>query len=175
MKLGHDLHAASTVIVLGLPYSFMSLDQFLARVHCLSSPKPVSVYVVIPNGSLAMDKWELLKDKSGASDLAFDGELSVQPEEAIDWNEVLRNMKARGIRAAGNEVPEAEVEAAWRDVAPLRPVFAPRKIRNRPPGSPACSPARSRSTASPRSSTSPPKSVGDQAPDGRPFRAFGAI
>jgi intein/homing endonuclease len=136
MKLGHDLHAASTVIVLGLPYSFMVLDQFLARVHRLSSPKPVSVYVVIPNGSLAVDKWELLKDKGGASDLAFDGELSVQPEEAIDWNEVLRNMKARGIQAAGNEVPEAEVEAAWREVAPLKPTFAPRPVRRRPPGSP---------------------------------------
>lgn len=136
MKLGHDLHAASTVIVLGLPYSFMVLDQFLARVHRLSSPKPVSVYVVIPNGSLAVDKWELLKDKGGASDLAFDGELSVQPEEAIDWNEVLRNMKARGIQAAGNEVPETEIEAAWREAAPLRPAFAPRKIRNRPAGSP---------------------------------------
>ena len=135
MKLGHDLHAASTVIVLGLPYSFMVLDQFLARVHRLSSPKPVSVYVVIPNGSLAVDKWELLKDKGGASDLAFDGELSVQPEEAIDWNEVLRNMKARGIQAAGNEVPETEVEAAWRDVAPLRPALPPRRITNRPAGS----------------------------------------
>ena len=111
------------------------LDQFLARVHRLSSPKPVSVYVVIPNGSLAVDKWELLKDKGGASDLAFDGELSVQPEEAIDWNEVLRNMKARGIQAAGNEVPESEVEAAWREVAPLRPAMPPRKISQRPPGS----------------------------------------
>ena len=135
MRLSLDIHAESTVIVVGFPYSFMVLAQFLARVHRLSSPKPVSVYVVIPNGSLAVDKWELLKDKGGASDLAFDGELSVQPEEAIDWNEVLRTMKARGIQAAGNEVPEAEVEAAWREVAPLRPTFAPRKITQRPPGS----------------------------------------
>ncbi len=120
MKLGHNLDVASTVIVLGLPYSYMVLDQFLARVHRLTSRKPVSVYVVIPKGSLAEEKWELLKDKGGASDLAFDGELSVQPEEAIDWNEVLRDMKAKGIRAAGDEVPEADVEAAWKELAPLR-------------------------------------------------------
>ena len=35
----------------------------------------------------------------------------------------------------GNEVPEAEVEAAWRDVAPLRPALPPRRITNRPSGS----------------------------------------
>lgn len=137
MKLGHNLDVASTVIVLGLPYSYMVLDQFLARVHRLTSRKPVSVYVVIPKGSLAEEKWELLKDKGGASDLAFDGELSVQPEEAIDWNEVLRDMKAKGIRAAGDEVPEADVEAAWKDLAPLRlPPSAASLAIPRPPGSP---------------------------------------
>lgn len=120
LKLGHDLVAASTVIILGLPYSFMVLDQFLARVHRLTSPKPVSVYVIIPKSSLAEEKWELLKDKGGASDLAFDGELSVQPEETINWDQILQEMKAKGIRAAGDEVPEADVEAAWKEVAPLR-------------------------------------------------------
>jgi len=41
---------------------------------------------------LAEDKWHLLKDKGGASDLAFDGELSLQDEEAIDWNQVLKDL-----------------------------------------------------------------------------------
>ncbi len=135
LKLGHNLQVASTVILSGLPDSWMMFSQFLDRVHRITSPRPVSVYVIIPRGSLAERKWQLLKDKGGTSDLAFDGELSVQPEEAIDWNEVLRNMKARGIQAAGNEVPEAEVEAAWRAVAPLKPTFAPRPVRRRQPGS----------------------------------------
>ena len=77
-------------------------------------------------------------DEGGASDPAFHGELSVQPEEAIDCNEVLRDMKAKGIRAgeAGDELPEADVEVAWRALAPLRPALAPRPIRHYPPGSP---------------------------------------
>ena len=103
MKLGHNLDVASAVILHGLPYSHMVADQFLTRVHRLTSKREVSVYVVMPRGSLAERKWELLKDKGGASDLAFDGELSVQPEEAIDWAKVLREMKARGIRAAGDD------------------------------------------------------------------------
>ena len=115
LKLGHNLDCASTVIVSGLPYSFMVLDQFLARVHRLTSKRAVSVYAVIPKGSLAERKWDLLKNKGAASDLAFDGELSVQPEKPVDWSKVLREMKERGIRAAEGEdlVLESDVEAAW--------------------------------------------------------------
>lgn len=119
MKLGHNLTAASCVIVHGLPDGWMQFHQFLERVHRLTSPNPVSVYVVIPNRSLAESKWQLLKDKGGTSDLAYDGELSVQPEKPVDWNQVLREMKEKGIRATGDEVPETEVEAAWEKIAPL--------------------------------------------------------
>ncbi len=119
MKLGHNLDVASTVIVSGLPYSYMALSQFEARVHRLTSTRPVSVYVVIPKGSLAERKWGLLADKGGASDLAYDGELSVQPEKPVDWSRVLKDMVARGIRALGDEIPEDEVEAAWKSVPVL--------------------------------------------------------
>ena len=119
MKLGHNLTAASCVIVHGLTDGWMQFHQFLERVHRLTSADPVSVYVVIPNGSLAEKKWQLLKDKGGTSDLAYDGELSVQPEEPVDWNQVLREMKEKGIRATGDEIPEEEVEAAWAKVASL--------------------------------------------------------
>ena len=129
MKLGHNLTAASCVVLHGLPDSYMQFIQFLERVHRLTSEKPVSVYVVIPNGSLAEKKWQLLKDKGGTSDLAYDGELSVQPEKPIDWNEVLREMKEQGIGATGNEVLEAEVEAAWQEMDPVRTLFSGRKPR----------------------------------------------
>ena len=135
LKLGHNLQVASTVILSGLPDSWMMFSQFLDRVHRLTSEKPVSVYVVIPRGSLAERKWQLLKDKGGTSDLAFDGELSVKPEKPIDWRKEIEEMKKRGMRASGDEVLEADVEEAWRATAPLRPAFAPRKVRNRPPGS----------------------------------------
>ncbi|MGF1473171.1 MAG: hypothetical protein ACFB50_15715 [Rubrobacteraceae bacterium] len=129
MKLGHNLTAASCVVLHGLPDSYMHFFQFLERVHRLTSENPVSVYVVIPNGSLAEKKWQLLKDKGGTSDLAYDGELSVQPEKPIDWNEVLREMKEQGIAATGNEVLEADVEAAWGALDPVRPLFAHAKPR----------------------------------------------
>ncbi len=116
MKLGHNMDVASVVIVHGLPYSFMAMDQFLARVHRLTSKKPVTVYVVIPKGSLAETKWNLLKDKGGASDLAFDGELSDKKEEEINWNEILRELKKRGVRTDTDVVPEPDVEAQWEKI-----------------------------------------------------------
>jgi hypothetical protein len=96
----------------------------------LTSAKPVSVYSVIPKGSLAERKYQLLSQKGGASDLAFDGELQVQPEQATDWSKVLKEMKQRGIRALGEDgeadpegetVAEADVQAAWESIAPLAP------------------------------------------------------
>jgi SNF2 family DNA or RNA helicase len=133
VKLGHNLDVASTVIVHGLPYSFSVMDQFIARVHRLTSKKPVSVYCVIPRESLAERKYELLGQKGGSSDLAFDGELQVQPEQPTDWSKVLKEMKQRGIRAVSangkdgetdpeaETVDEADIQAAWERVAPLAP------------------------------------------------------
>ena len=133
LKLGHNLDVASSVIVLGMPYSFSVMDQFVARVHRLTSKKPVSVYTVLPRGSLAERKYDLLSRKGAASDLAFDGELQVQPEQPVDWSKVLKDMQRRGIRAvgqngqddeddpAGETVAEADVEAAWRRMAPVAP------------------------------------------------------
>lgn len=147
MKLGHDLQVASTVIVDGLPYSWMSLSQFIARVHRLTSKRDVSVYAILPRGSLAETKWTLLKNKGGTSDLAFDGELKVQPEKAIDWQKILKEMKRRGIRAegeSGETVDERDVEAAWRAV----PVSLPSLSAKTPKGASVI-------TASPEASKRP--------------------
>ena len=113
MKLGHNLDKASTVIVHGLPYSHMTMDQFIARVHRLTSKKPVNIYVIVPADTIAEQKWQLLKDKAGASDLAFDGELMVQDEEEKDLRAMLKEMRAKGFRATGEEIEEAQIEAEW--------------------------------------------------------------
>ncbi len=104
------------MILHGLPDSYMALDQFIARVHRLTSTKPVNVYIIIPKDSLAEKKWQLIKDKGGASDLAFDGELIEQDEKPVNWDQVLKEMRQAGIREADDAVPEAEVEKAWRSM-----------------------------------------------------------
>ena len=121
LKLGHNLTAVSTVILSGMPDSWTIFTQFLDRVHRLTSPNPVSVYIIMTRHSLAEEKWNQLRHKGATSDLAFDGELSVQPEKPIDWSKVLKEMRERGIglNESGDEVPEADIEAAWNTLAPL--------------------------------------------------------
>lgn len=127
LKLGHNLQCASTVILSGLPESWMMLDQFLARVHRLTSKRNVSVYVILPKGSLAEQKWAVLKDKGASSDLAWDGELQVQPEKPVDWQKVIKQMREQGIRASeeGEDlVDETDVEAAWQAEPGALPALA---------------------------------------------------
>jgi hypothetical protein len=125
VQLGHNLDAASTVVLTGLPWSFSALSQFEARVHRLTSTRPVSVYVVLTRGSLDERKWELLRKKGAASDLALDGQLVGEREQPVDWNKVLREMRAAGVRADGDELDEQGLEALWERAegpyAPLRP------------------------------------------------------
>lgn len=114
IKLGHNLDTASAVILDGLPWSHEALDQFLARVHRLTSERPVSVHVVMTRASLDERKWELLVRKGQAADLALDGQLVQEPEQPVDWSKVLSEMRAAGVGASGEELDEADLEALWR-------------------------------------------------------------
>jgi hypothetical protein len=125
VQLGENLDAASAVILTGLPWSFSALSQFEARVHRLTSTRPVSVYAVLTLGSLDERKWDLLRRKGAASDLALDGQLVGEQERPIDWNKVVREMRAAGVRASRDELDEHDLEALWERAegphAPLAP------------------------------------------------------
>ena len=127
LKLGHSLEAASSVVLLGLPDSWFVLDQFVERVHRLTSKKPVNIYVILPRGSIAQTKWDVLQKKGDSSDLAFDGEFLPREEKPVNWNEELREMRRRGIglKATEDLVPEEEIAAAWQRIPHLLPSLTP--------------------------------------------------
>jgi hypothetical protein len=133
VQLGHNLDVASTVILDGLPWSYSALSQFEARVHRLTSTRPVSVYVVLTQGSLDERKWDLLQRKGAASDIALDGQLITEPEKPIEWNKVLREMRADGVKATGDELDEHDLQALWQQATgkysplPTRVVALPTK------------------------------------------------
>lgn len=114
VKQGHNLDTASTAIFVGQEWSHEAKAQAMARVHRLSSKKPVNIYVVMPNGPfIAAKKHELLNAKGASSDLALDGQLIEQDEREITWQQVVEQMKRQGIGATGEEIPEAEIKATW--------------------------------------------------------------
>ena len=127
LKLGHNLDCASSVVILGLPDSWVHLDQFLERVHRLTSKRPVGVHIILPRQSMAQTKHAVLVKKGNSSDLAFDGRFMEQEERPVNWEDVIRDMRRRGIglTATADLVPEEEVEAAWRELAPVYFMPAP--------------------------------------------------
>jgi hypothetical protein len=61
-----------------------------------------------------------------ASDLALDGQLVGGQEKPIDWNKVLREMRAAGVRSSGDELEEHDLRALWGCAeGPYAPVAPP--------------------------------------------------
>jgi hypothetical protein len=118
MNLGHNLDMANVVILKGLPWDFATFDQFIARVHRLTSKRPVTVYVVLTEGSVDERKWQLLNDKSAAAQLALDGRLFEQEEEEIDLQKILDELKEQGVMV-DSVVPEELVQQQWMSYSPV--------------------------------------------------------
>lgn len=126
MRLGHNLDVASVAIVLGFPESFEAIDQFIKRIHRLTSQHPVTIYLVYPKYSMGEKKRKLISHKGAASDLALDGQLIDVPEPPVDWRKVLKGMEKAGAKLSDEStVEEATVKALWEKAegpfAPLRP------------------------------------------------------
>lgn len=112
MKLGHNLDVANVVILRGLPWDYSSFDQFIARVHRLTSKRPVTIYVVMADGTIDIRKWELLNQKGAASQLALDGMLYQQNTEKIVLQQILDELKQKGI-TSDSAIPEEEIRRQW--------------------------------------------------------------
>ncbi|MBJ7469704.1 MAG: hypothetical protein JHD16_00300 [Solirubrobacteraceae bacterium] len=135
MKLGHNLDVASTVVLLGLPWSFEAYKQFLDRVWRLTSTKPVTVYVIVVAGTIDVRKLQLLDDKGAASDIALDGRLVDQDREEHDWAKTLAEMKRQrriGAGESGDTLDETLIEQEW--TRSIQPAPAPtRDEQDAPP------------------------------------------
>lgn len=128
IRLGHNLDAGSAVVLHGLPWDFESLDQFIARVHRLTSEKAVDVYIVIPEGTLTAKKYENLTLKGQAAELALDGRLIEKTEDEVDEASIVRELMDRGIPVTGNEVDETDIEEAWTKLPSLDQFVIPKGL-----------------------------------------------
>lgn len=76
LGVGHDLTTASVVIINGIPWSPAELWQGIGRVRRLTSPRPVTAYVVLAYpGSMDERKWDIVQRKQNAADLALEGKI----------------------------------------------------------------------------------------------------
>lgn len=113
LQLGHNLAEASVVICHSVPWDHSSFEQFIARVHRLTSKKPVTIYVVMTNATIDIRKFELVNKKSAASSLAFDGCLYEQRTEKIDMQQIINELIAKGIPADEETIDESMLKRLW--------------------------------------------------------------
>ncbi len=112
MQLGHNLDKANVIIYHGLPWDYSSFDQFTARVHRLTSTKPVTIYVVMTDSTVDLRKWDLLQKKGAASELAIDGELFAKNEEQVPLQVILDELKEKGIKP-DTTISENAIREQW--------------------------------------------------------------
>lgn len=113
MQLGHNLDTANVVILRGLPWDYSTFDQFIARAHRLTSKRAVTIYIVMTEGTVDTRKWVLINQKGAASQLAIDGTLFHQDTERIDLQQVLDELKRKGI-SSESTIPEEQIRMQWR-------------------------------------------------------------
>jgi len=123
IRLGHNLDAASAVILHGLDFDYELLDQFIARIHRLTSKEPVDVFVILPTleeqQTITTRKWDLLEMKGGSAELALDGRLILKNEQQISEAEMIRDLMERGFKVTSEAVDETTMFEAWEALAPL--------------------------------------------------------
>jgi hypothetical protein len=143
IRLGHNLDAADAVILNGLDFDYETLDQFIARIHRLTSKNPVDVFVILPSLSgqdtITTRKWTLLDMKGGAAELALDGRLIDKHEQVITMDMLVTELRERGFNVTDEAVDEVSVQEDWEaapqleDYEPSEHVIPPRVIIDGPP------------------------------------------
>jgi hypothetical protein len=129
MRLGHNLDQANAVIMHGLDWSFDTNDQFIARVHRLTSKQPVDVFNVLPTlenqETITTRKHQNLDSKEAAAALALDGRLVEKMEDRIDVGQIMAELVERGITVTEEAVDEVSVQEMWEALAPFESYEAP--------------------------------------------------
>ena len=119
IRLGHNLDAASAVILSGLDFDYETLEQFVARIHRLTSTNPVDIFVILPTleeqQTITTRKWDLLEMKGGAAELALDGRLILKNEQRISESEMIRDLMERGFRVTEDALDETTMQEIWED------------------------------------------------------------
>jgi hypothetical protein len=137
IRLGHNLDKANAVIINGLDWDYETFDQFIARVHRLTSQTPVDVFVILPSldgqDTLTTRKWGILNMKGAAANLALDGRLIEKNEATIDKAAIIHELIEKGIRVTDEAVDEVSVVEAWEATPQLADYIVPEGLIPVPP------------------------------------------
>ncbi|MBA2726505.1 MAG: hypothetical protein H0U53_10985 [Actinobacteria bacterium] len=136
IRLGHNLDKADAVIINGLDFDYETLDQFVARIHRLTSQNPVDVFVILPTlegqKTITTRIWETLGMKGASAELALDGRLIEKSEQRISEGDMIRDLMKRGFTVTDEAVDEVSVQESWEAIHSVETWDATDAIPSRP-------------------------------------------
>ena len=112
MAEGHAFHLANNVILLAYSWAYDKFIQLIIRVHRLTSPFPVNVYVVICDGTIDRKLESLCQEKGDSAELVLDERLIGERSEEVNLAELLK-VAQREFNAESDTLDEALVHAQW--------------------------------------------------------------
>ncbi len=112
MAEGHSFHLANNVILIAYSWAYDKFIQALNRVHRMTSPKPVNIYVVIAHGTIDRKLESLIQDKGDAAELVLDGRLIGERTEEINLAELL-SIAQREFNTQNNTIDETTLVKQW--------------------------------------------------------------
>lgn len=112
MGRGHSFENCSHLIAVGYPWAYDVFAQFVDRIWRLNSPRPVTIYPVITEGSIEVRMRDYFHDKSDTAQLVLDGKLFPETVDDIDPERLLAEAFDT-FKNAGPLADESLLESAW--------------------------------------------------------------
>ena len=114
MGEGHSFEQCSTLILPALHWAYDVNSQVEDRIHRLTSPKPVTIYVLSTENTISVRLLDLYREKSQASAAAIDGRLfgDEPDEEDVSLGALLREAQ-EGFHGDAPTIDERTLEAGW--------------------------------------------------------------
>jgi len=112
MAEGHSFHLANNVILIAYSWAYDKFIQALNRVHRMTSPFPVNIYVIICTGTIDRKLESLVQDKGDAAELVLDGRLIGERTEEVNLAELLQ-IAQQEFNSQNNTIDEAMLQAQW--------------------------------------------------------------
>jgi len=89
MAEGHDFYLCPNVILTDFSWAYDKVEQFINRVHRMTSPGPVNVYSIVCEGTTDRVLEASIYEKGDAADLVLDGKLLGERAEELNLAELL--------------------------------------------------------------------------------------
>lgn len=113
MSEGHSFDRCRNAILPAFDWAFDKFEQFINRIHRLTSREPVNVYSVITTGTVDRKLESSIAEKGDAAALVLDGCLGNEVNEELNLAALLSEAYREFAQAERTALCEQELAAGW--------------------------------------------------------------